>query len=344
MSAVTADPQTPPARAALRARLSFLLRVAIAGLLLAFIVRQLGGFRELLDSMRGLSVLALLAALAANTADRVLMTWKWILLLRARGHDLSVIDGTRIYCASMVWGMFLPATMGSDAIRALSTVRRGLPAREVIASIVVERALGLLASLVVGLLGLLAVSLFGELPAQLSAVWWLGGLLLGGAVLALGLSFSERTYRWIHEGLLRRVRERSLVRRLRELHETHRSFRADSGTLWSFWWLSVLEQLGPFFPIWILTLDLGIDVPPVYLAGAVALSFLVARVPVSLGGIGVMEGTLVVLLSLVGIPGPQAVVIALAGRIVEVVSWLPWWVSFVLHSGSVRRPRGELSR
>jgi uncharacterized protein (TIRG00374 family) len=239
----------------------------------------------------------------------------------------------------MVWGMFLPATMGADAIRAVSSVRAGLPASEVLASIVVERALGLLASLVVGLLGLLLVSLLGELPPALAPLGWLGGLLLCGGALALALSFSDRAFAWIHGRLLREVAERGPVRRLREVHETYRAFRAHPRTLWSFWWLSALEQLGPFVPIWILAVALGAQVPPLYLAGAVTLSFLVARVPVSLGGLGVMEGTLVFLLSLVGIPGPLAVTIALAGRIVEVASWLPWWLAFVLRSGSVRRPR-----
>ena len=141
--------------------------------------------------------------------------------------------------------------------------------------------------------------------------------------------------------LLGAVRERRAVRRLRDLHETYRSFREQPRALWSFWWLSVFEQLGPFIPIWILAIDLGASVPPLYLAGAVALSFLVARVPVSLGGLGVMEGALVFLLSLGGIPGPLAITLAVAGRIVEVASWLPWWLSYVLRSGSARPPRAS---
>lgn len=324
---------------ALRARAAFVLRLAMAVLLLALVVRSLGGSEEVAAGLRELSVFGVVAALLANTADRVLMTWKWLLLLRARGHEVDVIDGTRIYCASMVWGMFLPATVGTDAIRAVSTVRHGVPSSEVLASIAVERALGLMASLVVALLGLLAVSLLGNLPDALAPLWWIGGLTLIGGLAVLAISFSDRGYELVHERLLGRFREQKVAAKLRDIHETYRAFGAERGVLSRFWWLSVLEQLGPVVPIWILAVDLGAEVSPLYLAGAVTLSFLVARVPVSMGGLGVMEGVLAYLLTQVGVPPAIAVATALAGRIVEVVSWLPWWLSLVLRTGSLRRPQ-----
>lgn len=320
-------------------RVAFAARVAVALGLIGLAVHQLGGPGALRSGLGGLSLAGVALALLANTADRLLMTWKWALLLRARGHRLSVLAGTQIYCAAMVWGMFLPATMGSDAVRALSTVRRGLPPGDVLASIVVERALGLLASLAVGLLALLVVGLAGGVPPQLAAVGWGAALLLAGGALALVLSFSDRAFDWIHERLLGRWSEHGVVSRLRGLHESYRSFGAAPRTLWNFGWLSALEQLGPALAIWILAVDLGVEVSPVYLAAAVTLSFLVARVPISLGGLGVMEGSLVLLLSLQGVPGREALALAVAGRIVEVASWLPWWLSFSLGRGSLRRPR-----
>jgi len=326
-------------RQRLRARVSRVARIAVSVLLLGFIVRELGGPPALMDGVGRLSLFALLAAFAVNTADRVLMTWKWTLLLRARGQRLPLLQGISIYCASMVWGIFLPATMGADAVRAVSSVRAGLPTSEVLASIVVERALGLLACLVMGLLGLLLVSLLGHLPPSLAPLWWVGGLLLCGGAVILALSFSDVSFGWIHGRLLRPVAERRLVRRLREVHETYRSFRAHPRTLWSFWWLSMLEQLGPFLAIWILAVELGAGISPLYLAGAVALSSLVSRIPISLGGLGVMEGSFVFLLSLEGTPGSLALTIALTARLVEVASWLPWWLAFVVSGGSARRPR-----
>jgi hypothetical protein len=324
-----------------RALLSFTVRIIAAVALLGLLVREFGGSDALQADLWSLPLFALLAALGLNAADRVLMAWKWVLLLRVRDQKLGVLDATRIYCASMVWGVFLPATMGSDAVRAISTVRHGLPAADVLASIVIERALGLVASLVVGLLGLLAVSLLGELPRALAPIGWFGAVALAGGALVLAISFSERFDRWVYEGVLARWARARPVERLREVHATYRSFGSHPRALWRFFALSLVEQLGPFLPIWVLSRALGLEVSPLYLAGAVTLAFLIARVPLSLGGIGVMEGALVLLLSLEGVPGPQAVALAVSARVVEVVSWLPWWLWFVLRSGSLRRPTPE---
>lgn len=319
-------------------RLSFAVRIAVAAALLGFVVHQLGGSQALVDGLARLSLPAIAAALVANTADRLLMAWKWARLLRVRGHPLSTLHATRAYCASMVWGMFLPATMGADAVRAVSTVRLGIPMPDVVASIAVERALGLLASLVVGLVGLLVVWALGDLPEGLAPFGWLGAGLLAAGAFVLALSFSEHSFGWLHERLLGRFRERRPVQMLRHIHETYRDYRRHRGELQRFWWLSVLEQLGPVLPIWILASDLGARVPLVYLAGAVTLSFLVARVPLTLGGLGVMEGVLGFLLYEVGVPASLAVTVAVAARIVEVASWLPWWLHLALHRGSLRRP------
>ena len=49
----------------------------------------------------------------------------------------------------------------------------------------------------------------------------------------------------------------------------------------------------------------------------------------SLGGIGVFEGTLVLLLGLAGVDAATAAAVALAARLVEIASWLPGWAATV---------------
>lgn len=324
-----AEPR-PTARAIWWARASFAARALVAAALLALVVRRFGGSDALATGLASIPVAALAAAFAVDTADRVLMAWKWNLLLRARGPGLPLLRATRIYCAAGVWGMFLPATVGADGIRAANAVRSGLRTEPVLASILVERGVGFLASLVLGLLGLLAVSWLGELPGELRAAWWLGALLLLAGAAGLAGSFSERLYRLAHDRLLRRFRENALARRLRALHESYRGYQAHGALLAVFFGLSMLEQLVPAAAVGVLAVGLGVAVSPLYLAGAVALAFLVARVPVSLGGIGVMEGALVVLLTLGGVPDGEALAVTVLARVVEVASWLPWWLADLL--------------
>ena len=56
---------------------------------------------------------------------------------------------------------------------------------------------------------------------------------------------------------------------------------------------------------------------------ATPLALFVARLPVAVAGIGVLEGALVFLLGLFGVPAVAAISIALAGRVVDIIAALP---------------------
>jgi hypothetical protein len=51
-----------------------------------------------------------------------------------------------------------------------------------------------------------------------------------------------------------------------------------------------------------------------------------------------MDGAFLVLLSLAGVSGAEAIALALMTRLVQVVSWLPWWITELLSSGKMRAP------
>jgi uncharacterized protein (TIRG00374 family) len=316
----------------------FTIRLLVTIALFALILWQIGGPSQLVAAVRGFDPLILLGVLGVNNADRLLMTYKWLRLLRTRGIQLPLLHGTQIYCASMVWGLFLPATMGADAVRATSTVRRGLDLHHVLSSIVVERALGFLATLVLGMLGLFLVSVKTELPQTLDIVWWLSAALLTLGAVALAVSFSDWAYELIYERLLRRHRDNRVVNQVRRLHENYQSYRIHRRSLALFFGLSLLEQLVPACAVWLIAIGLGIDLDPLYLVGAVPLAFLVARIPFSLGGIGVFEGALMLLLSLIGVSSVEAASIAITARILEISSWLPWWAAQTFTRGSLGRP------
>jgi len=321
----------------------FVLRIAIAALLVWLIIRSLGGTKALTEAMSLLPVWMILAALAVNTFDRLLMTYKWILLLHAQDIRISLLRGTQIYCASMVWGMFLPATVGADMVRVISTSSKGIARTTILASVVVERALGFMASLLFGLIGLAIVSAMGSLPDRLAPVWWIcAGLLLIGLV-AVTLSFSERSYALIHEYVLSRIRDNWLLKRLRMLHRNYHAYRSLPGRLILFLALSFLEQLVPVVAVWIVAQGLGLELSFLYLVGVLAISLLVARIPITPGGIGIMEGSLTLLLAAAGIPPPKAMALALTTRLIEIISWVPWWSAFVVSRGTLRRPRQEES-
>jgi uncharacterized membrane protein YbhN (UPF0104 family) len=84
---------------------------------------------------------------------------------------------------------------------------------------------------------------------------------------------------------------------------------------------------------------MGVDVGVLFMLGVVPLTVLISRLPISIGGLGVYEGIFALLMFLGGVSASQAVAIAFAGRILETVAYLPWWI---VHMAGSRKGRPGL--
>jgi uncharacterized protein (TIRG00374 family) len=319
--------------------MKLLLKLAITVILVGAIVWQLEDLRNVGQLLVKLDPAYILLILAIYTVDRALVTYKWGMLLRSRSQHLPFFHGLRIYCASMVWGMFLPMTVGSDAIRAFSTSRSGLDTDEVVASIFIERMIGFITALLLGLLSLFLLSLAGGLDARFRPLWWLGGLVLLGATFAFATSFSQMAFDFLYGRLLRSLSGTWIIRRLRQYHLTYLAYRHEKRSLATFFALTVVQQLLPTLLLWLVARALEVEVSLLYMAGLVPLAFLISRIPISISSLGVFEGVFMLLMSVAGLTAAESVAIALAARILEMASLLPWWFAHVTGYGKLRLPR-----
>ncbi|RPI28091.1 MAG: UPF0104 family protein [Acidobacteria bacterium] len=320
----------------MRKRLKFAGTVSLTALIVAVIVWQVEDFGEVWRLMARLAPVYVLLAILLNMLDRGLMAYKWGLLLGGRGIPVPFLFKMKVYCAAMVWGMFLPATVGADTIRILSTSRAGVDVKEVTASVIVERLLGFLASVVCGLASLALLTYSQALDARYQSLWGVSLGLLSLTVLALMASFSDRVYGLVHDRLLGRIAHTGPARKLRYFHDTYRGYRTNRTALWAFFGLTMAEQVVPIFIFWVLALGMGIPVSFLQIAAAVPLAFLVSRLPISAEG--VFDGAFMAILAGAGVPPAQSLSITLAGRALQIVAWLPWWAAHVLQTGSLKPP------
>jgi len=315
------------------------LKLIVSVCLIGAIVWNHGGLRGVEEQLRRISLFYILPVAALNLVDRGLMTYKWSLLLKGRGHELPFLRGMMIYCASWVWGFFLPTTVGSDAIRAYCTSRIGFDSRDVVASIIVERFVGFLTSLILMILSLILLTALGSLGEQAIFAWLVGGVFtLVGAVLYV-VSVSEKAFDLVHNRILIRFRRNRIATRLREFHETYHEFVRERRHFGAFFCLTFLEQLFPILVMWVIARGMGIEAGLVYFAGALPLAMLFSRLPISFDGIGVFEVVFVLLISITGVSASQAVAISLTGRLIMLMVLIPWWLAFVIDSGNIHMPR-----
>jgi uncharacterized protein (TIRG00374 family) len=107
----------------------------------------------------------LLTAIGLVLIDRTLMAWRWLLLLRPypAARRVAFFDLLRVFFISSFVGTFLPASVGGDAVRAASMARLRVPLADAVASVFMDRVLGVLSVLVMAVLGL---ALAYDLPAR----------------------------------------------------------------------------------------------------------------------------------------------------------------------------------
>ena len=142
------------------------LSIALVVLLFTFVVDA----HEVMQILGRFSAFYLVLAVVVVTIDRILMTFKWTLLLRAQGYRLPLLQGVTIYCTSMVWGLALPTTVGADAIRAIMVTRRGFNGTDVVTSIVIERMVGFVLALALGLVSISILRMLGVLDARFDKI------------------------------------------------------------------------------------------------------------------------------------------------------------------------------
>ncbi|HEU4619394.1 MAG TPA: lysylphosphatidylglycerol synthase transmembrane domain-containing protein [Gammaproteobacteria bacterium] len=315
------------------------LRIGAALLLLGAIVWYLGGVGAIAQTIAQANGVLLFAAFVVITADRALMAFKWSLLLHAQDIEMPLPRGLKIYCASAMWGLFLPTTVGADLVRAYLTTKSGAQGAKVLASIVVERIIGYLASLLMGIAGLVILAAYGGTDRRLTALWAIALAMLVAGLALFAISFDKRLFALVRRIVPERLRDGKIMRRLEEFHDTYRAFGARTSVTTVFFALTVVEQFLSILFAWVIALSIGLDVGLMFIAGVLPITLLVSRLPISFEGIGVFEGVFVLLMRLGGVDAASAVSIALIGRLIQLAAATPWWLAHAWEGKSFERPK-----
>ena len=312
----TDPPSTRPASRA-RARIGLVIRLAIAITLVVVLVRSVD-VTAAVDVARRAAPLFLLAALGVALFDRIVMVAKWYPLLHVHAPSVGFGRALRVTLASNVTSLVLPATVGGDFVRAVVLGRPTGRTAEIGASILMERLLGLLSGMLYALLGVLIAVQYGV--AAISLIPLMLGVAVAAAI-ALALPFTPLGERLRHAVESRlRAKWLGLARRFTTAYG---AYRAHGTMLSKVGALTVMEQFLPVVVFWLLARAVGLDLGIVALLGVVPITLFISRMPISIAGIGVTEGTVVYLLRLFGVPLTEALAMALLARCVGLMALLP---------------------
>lgn len=294
------------------------LRLAITAAILWWLSSRID-MRAAAAAVAAVSLPHLALVLALVALDRAVMIWRWLLLLRAADVPVSGADAARLFLVSSFVGSFLPAGVGGDAARAWGLSQITARLGDALASVVVDRVLGVLALAAMGAVGL-AVSASGNATGRVIAAVSVVGLACIAAFWGDGLlRYAVPSHR--HDG--------PLARRLIRLADAVARYRAHRGTLAAVMAWSLGVQLLRIIQAYVLGVGLGMHVPFSYYLLFMPLGLLMLLLPISVSGFGVPQGVIVWLLRPVGVPDALSfalstliVLTGLAGNLPGLLLWL----------------------
>jgi glycosyltransferase 2 family protein len=257
------------------------------------------------------SVLALVAL------DRAIMIGRWALLLKAAGAPIQMASILRIYLVSSFVGAFLPAGVGADAARAYSLSLHTSQGTEAIASVAVDRLLGLLSILTMAVVGVVAVGAAGAQADRGTNVLVLVVTLAAGAA---GVLWADR---WMRAALPEPWHGSRPGARVLRLADALSAYRTHRPTLVTVFLLSIGVQVLRILQAFLLGLGLGIDVPFSYYLFFMPIGLIALLLPISISGFGAPQAIIVWLLQPKGVPEHDALALSTLIVLTGIVANLP---------------------
>jgi uncharacterized protein (TIRG00374 family) len=244
-----------------------------------------------------------LLAMMLTLVDRTLMAWRWLALL-------CIVDSARrpplgrlleIFFVSTFLGTFLPASVGGDAVRAYRLSRDRVSGADAVASVFMDRMLGVASLLVLGTISLLLARDLADNRPVLAAL-----ALTGTACLVtMLLIFSERTGIWC-ASLVSALPVERLNRAGHAIVGSVQRYARFHLVLLKVLAASVGVQIVRVIQAYCLGRALGIDAGlPVYLA-FIPLILLIMLLPITINGLGTSQAAFVWFFARTGVANAPA--------------------------------------
>ena len=294
------------------------LRAAVAAGLTAFILWK-SHPRDVLAALAHADWRPIAVAVLLVIVDRALMAYRWVMLLCIidPAERPRLADVMRIFFVSTFVGTFLPASVGGDAVRAFSMTQLNVRGRDAIASVFLDRMLGVASILLMATLGL---TLAQDLAGNRTIV----------AALVLAAAICTATLLLVFSRQATTVASRLLAVLPGQVRETGdgilesiRRYAAYRSSLVNVLAGSLGVQVLRIVQAYFLGQGLGIAASPATYFAFVPLILLVMLLPVTFNGIGTSQAAFVWFFERAAVPAPPAFALSVLFVALGVVGNLP---------------------
>jgi uncharacterized protein (TIRG00374 family) len=296
--------------------LSIALQAAVSiGLIIALAV--IVDWDAMRTALQSLSFSTVLIGFVIYLLSQVVMVPRWRALISALGVREAPLRSWHTIFGGLFLQNFLPGSLGADGLRVIMLSRACGSAATAVGAIIFDRAMQLV---FYGLLiAIVLVWPIPALPPRLHFAIFVCAVVGVVIVIAIFWWLSRRAapVRTAESGLLRKGISLDSTMMI-ETGRMQLRLRRHRTALIAFWCWSLVSSCLIFGVFYVLLLDMGHDLglPAIILIASV--SAIVTGIPISVGGVGPYEATVVVLFGLFGVPVAHAFLMALTIRVIVV--------------------------
>jgi hypothetical protein len=301
--------------------LKFIFSFSIIGFLLIFKT----SIQEILGVIKEANLYWLALSFSLHAVGLLISAFRWQILIQAQGHAVPIGFLTKSYLVGTFFNNFLPTRFGGDIVRIWDGSRYSHSLLKSSAIVLVERFTGIL---VLFLFAFMA-SLFRVELAQKIPVIWLS-LLIGFMGLALAaLFFTPFTRRLIAKipevRFLAKIRQKLLEFRDVLLIYREKKAALAKAFLWAF-----LLQVNVIFHYYLIGKALHLNIHPLDYFIFIPIVLLILIIPITIGGLGLREGSYMEIFKFYGISPEAAVSFGLVDWVFGLIIGIAGGIIYIL--------------
>jgi glycosyltransferase 2 family protein len=332
-----------------KGHLSLIARIAVATVAILWVLRG-QDWHTLAAVFQNLSPWYFGLSLVIYAGAQVVIAIRWWLLLRAQGIHIEISAAVRLFFLGLFYNNLMPGSVGGDLLKAWYVTKHTPKRLEGVLSVFVDRVIGLVGMVLMAIFTYLAF-VRGQITAgagggKAGVPGWLSqrrGVILWAAA-AVGVAFVAVLAHPAGRARLAHTAARVWskgVDVLGRVKDAVAVYCSRPWTLLGALGLTFVSQSTVIVAFWLLGRDLGIEAGVRYYFVIFPIMWVVGAVPISIAGLGILEGGIVGLFSLLtGTPRELATALALCQRFVWVLASLP---GGLVHLLGAHLPEREIS-
>jgi len=285
-----------------------LVRIIISVSLIVFLVKtQFKDIRSALEIIKSVNKPLLILSLSTHIFGIWITAVRWNTLLRTQKVKLGTTTLTLTVLIGFFFNNFLPTSIGGDVFRTYDAAKKAnIPIETSASIIIVERFSGIISASTYAIIALfLGFTAIGNRSFIIPVIIFfiiciiIAFLILNPSILRLNKLINKIKF-------LKKVKEK-----LANIYFTFLSFKKFKWALIRVMIYSFLLQFAVILNYFLAAKSLGINLNLTAFIFIVPVVTIIAMVPISIGGIGIRENTLVFIITAMGVGSEQAAICAL---------------------------------